>query len=301
MGDQPMGQISMEQWGLRPHDALREWDTGVAYSRRMQPSEISVDSLNALLVVSSNHDRMTWIGPGDRRRNYEYNVRVSTKVRGVMTSTFTRRPRALDDWVRTTWAHRNGCWTLWEREVASSTGMRVNQTPDLKMVILLQPPRDYMSQLPTPPKPPRPPRLLGKPPKRDGKSVRMEPVASPPRDQRNDDLSSIGSASDTSEMSVVPNKSRRVKSEPRDAPPQHEHITNVAILRTGYVADSSSSSSQDDPSGLVLHADDDGSVEKHVTMSRKRKKEFETNIDNVNFHMMSCFEECWDLESTQSL
>lgn len=77
MGDQPMGQISMEQWGLRPHDALREWDTGVAYSRRMQPSEISVDSLNALLVVSSNHDRMTWIGPGDRRRNYEYNVRVS--------------------------------------------------------------------------------------------------------------------------------------------------------------------------------------------------------------------------------
>ena len=73
MGDQPMGQISMEQWGLRPHDAFRKWDTGVAYSRRMQPSEISVDSLNALLVASSNHDRMTWIGPGDRRRN----VRVS--------------------------------------------------------------------------------------------------------------------------------------------------------------------------------------------------------------------------------
>ena len=145
--------------------------------------------------------------------------------------------------------------------------MRVNQTPDLKMVILLQPPRDYMSQLPTPPKPPRPPRLLGKPPKRDGKSVRIEPVASPPRDQRNDDLSSIGSASDTSEMSVVPNKSRRVKSEPRDAPPQHEHITNVAILRTGYVADSSSSPSQDDPSGLVLHVDDDGSVEKQYPES----------------------------------
>ncbi|CAK9105287.1 unnamed protein product [Durusdinium trenchii] len=59
----------------------------------------------------------------------------------------SERPRALDDWVRTTWAHRNGCWTLWEREVASSTGMRVNQTPDLKMVILLQPPRDYMSTM----------------------------------------------------------------------------------------------------------------------------------------------------------
>lgn len=59
-------------------------------------------------------------------------------------------------------------------------------------------------------------------------------------------------------MSVTP----RVKDEPCDTPHQHEHVCNVAILRTGYVGDSSSSdSTQDGSRGLILHVDDDGLVE----------------------------------------
>lgn len=54
-----MGDVSWNQWGIQ--DELRPWDERLPYGQRMQPTEITAEGLNAMIVASSGHDKTFWV------------------------------------------------------------------------------------------------------------------------------------------------------------------------------------------------------------------------------------------------
>ena len=62
MGDRLLCYQS-EQWGV--FQPLHRYDTRAPFTERFQATEITPEKLDSILEVSG-HDRLTWIGPGDR-------------------------------------------------------------------------------------------------------------------------------------------------------------------------------------------------------------------------------------------
>ena len=135
MGDRPVGGQS-EQWGV--YQPLHHHDERASYTERFQATEVSSQQLDGILDAS-DHDRLTWIGPGEREDNHYENVRVQTKRRGNFQTTHMKVPGPLKGWKKTTFLRTKGVnqWRLIEHEVNAVHGSPVARGSS-ELVIFLQ-------------------------------------------------------------------------------------------------------------------------------------------------------------------
>ena len=120
MGDRPVGGQSEQRAVYQP---WHHHDERASYTERFQATEVSPQQLDGILNAS-DHDRLTWIGPGEREDNHYENVRIQTKHRGNFQTTHMKVPGPLKGWKKTTFLRTKGVnqWRLIEHEVNAAHG-----------------------------------------------------------------------------------------------------------------------------------------------------------------------------------
>ena len=312
MGDRAVGEQS-ERWGV--YQPLHHHDERASYTERFQATEVSPEQLN-IILEASGHDRLTWIGPGDREDNHEENVRVQTKRRGNFQSTHIKIPNALRNWRKSTFLKTRGVeqWRLIEHEVNSYHGSPVAKGSS-ELVIFLQKPMDaragcrYKER--QPPEPPVSRRLVLKSRKLvdkgnvdDGKSSsgevdNMSMDAEPPKQD-------VLKTESTEHEGPWPHGSlshaHGTTEEAMDLDPDESSSESDSSEHVPTKVECSKVEAHDTPNTVELHnhvmaepvchmavlskpsSSKNVGNEKMITMSKKRKNEVIQCVDDMNFH-----------------